>query len=301
MVRCSGGTVALLTAATAIPVLLVAQDDQLRRAFEGKTVVLKLDMPGDDSGISIYPLREDPVDYRKVGDAIKRYGAALRKGDEVVVTKVHVKPKLIEFQLGGGGYGAWGDTTSRPSVPSTYVPKSNREKDLERERDGAAGDRRRALDRELSDVRNRREREEARLRIVANRAEIEQRQWEQERRLRSGSRFNLHYPNGVSPEAASPEAIMAALREYVEFSNALPRQSSLQTRQPPKTAPNPAALKKGMSEEEVDSVLGGPPQSRRNSEAGGLPMVNATYDLPGSSVTAQFVNGVLARFTISSK
>ena len=290
-------------AALLLPVLLVAQDEPLRRAFEGKTVVVNIDMPGDDGGVSLYPQREDPVDFRKIGDAIKRYGTALRKGDEVVVTKVHLKPKLIEFQLGGGGFGSWSDTAGRPTVPNTYVSKSNREKDLEKEREGATGDRRKSLDRELDSYRRDRSREENRLRAIASRAQIEQQEWERERRLRSGSRFNLHYSNGVPSEASTPEAIMATLREFVTFPGTDRRgqrqqEQSLRTR--PAPAADPSALKKGMSEEEVEAVLGRP-QSRKTSEAAGLPMVNASYDLPGSSVTAQFVNGVLAKFTISSK
>lgn len=272
------------------------QDTPLRRAFEGKTVAVKIDMPGDDSGIDLYPLREDPVDYRKIGDAIKRYGPALRKGDEVTVTKVHVKAKLIEFQLGGGGFGTWSDTSSRPSVPNTYIGKSTRESDLEKERDGSTGDRRKSLDREIDMLRRDRQREETRLRVIADRARIEQQEWEQARRMRSGSRFNLHYPNGVSAEAATPEVIMAALRAFVDFGP--------MTGSPPRSRPapaNPAALKKGMSEEEVNQLLGGAPQERRTSEAAGLPMVNATYNLPDSTVTAQFVNGVLAKFSIASK
>jgi len=207
--------------------------------------------------------------------------------------------------LGGGGYGSWGDTAGRPIVPSTYVPKSNREKDLEKDREAASGDQRRRLDRELDDLRRARQREESRLRMIANRAEIEAREWEQQRRLRSGSRFNLHHPNGVPPSLTTPEAIMSALDEFVDFSRTGPprgAQQSLSTRPPdPTTAvADASSLRKGMSEQEVDRLLGAP-QSRKISDAAGLPLVNATYELPASTVTAQFVNGVLAKFTISSK
>ncbi len=108
------GLGAALGAIVLFPAGAFAQDEALRRAFEGKTVVVKLDMPGDDGGINLFPDREDPVDFRKIGDAIKHYGASLRKGDEVMVTKVHLKPKLIEFQLGGGGFGSFGDMAGAP-------------------------------------------------------------------------------------------------------------------------------------------------------------------------------------------
>ncbi len=292
---------AALAAALTFSSLAPAQDEPLRRAFEGKTVIVKLDMPGDDGGINLYPQREDPLDFRKIGEALKRYGTALRKGDEVTVTKVHLKPKLIEFQLGGGGFGSFGDMTGRPPVPSTIVSKSNRERDLEKERNSATGDRRKSLDREVDYLRRDREREENRLRAIAGRAQIEQQDWEQARRLRSGSRFNLHYPTGVPPEAATPEAIMAALAEHVDFSPMGSRRSqSSSLRSRPEPIANPAALKKGMSEDEVENLLGRA-QTRKTGEAAGLPMINATYDLPETTVTAQFVNGVLAKFVITTK
>jgi hypothetical protein len=200
-----------------LPLLASAQDEPLRRAVEGKTVVVKLDMPGDDGGISVYPEREDRVDFRKVGDAIKRYGAALRRGDEVMVTKVHLKPKVIEFQLGGGGFGAWGDNWNRPSVPSTTVSKSQRQKDLEKSRSGASAAERARIDHEIDSLERRRQHEASARRSDEARAKNVAEEWEAEKRLRSGSRFNLQYPNGVPPEAATPEAIMSALREYVDF------------------------------------------------------------------------------------
>lgn len=283
-----------------LPFLLTAQDAHLRRAFEGKTVRVKIDMPGDDGGINVYPQREDRVDWRRTGDALKRYGISLRKGDEATVTKVHVKPKLIEFQLNGGGYGSWGDTAGKPSVPNTYVSKSSRERDLEKQRSSATGDRRRDIDRDLDYLRRDREREESRLRSMASRAQIAADEWERDRRLRSGSRFNLHYPEGVSPEAASPESIMAALAEFVDFDDRGPlteeRQTTLRTR----NHDGPAALKKGMTEAEVSDILGNP-RMRKTTEAAGLPIVEATYDSADSVIQAQFANGVLARFTISSK
>ncbi|MBM3796658.1 MAG: hypothetical protein FJW31_21970 [Acidobacteria bacterium] len=285
---------------TLLPFLAAAQDAHLRRAFEGKTVRVKIDMPGDDGGINVYPQREDRVDWRRVGDAIKRYGAALRKGDEATVTKVHIKPKLIEFQLNGGGFGSWSDTAGRPSVPNTYVSKSSRERDLEKQRNNASGDRRRDLDREIDYLRRDREREETRLRAIGGRVEVEAQEWERERRLRSGSRFNLHYPKGVSPEAASPEAIIAAVAEFVDFGEGATagndrRQPALRTR-----GDGAAALKKGLTEAEVTDLLG-EPRTRKTTQAAGLPIVEASYESADSVIQTQFANGVLARFTISSK
>ena len=76
----------------------------LEAHFEGTHVQVKMDMPGDNNGVDVWPHREIPVDFTRVGNRLRRFGVALRKGDSVMVTKIRVKKKLIEFQLGGGGY-----------------------------------------------------------------------------------------------------------------------------------------------------------------------------------------------------
>jgi hypothetical protein len=63
---------------------------------------------------------------------LKRYGTAIRRGDEVLVTKIKLKSDPIEFQLGGGGYGTFGDDTS-PYVSAEAAPKTERERNLERD------------------------------------------------------------------------------------------------------------------------------------------------------------------------
>ncbi len=178
-------------------------------------------------------------------------------------------------------------------MPSTYVRKSRREEDLEKERSGATGDQRKRIERRLDDERRDRQREESRRRSIVGSAQTERDEWIQAKRLRAGSRFNLHYPNGVTPEAAMPESIMAALREYVDF----PR---------PGPSPNSGArvysrtLEKGMREDEVAHALGHP-SSRKVSEDGGLTLVNSTYEVRDSTISVQFANGVVVKFGLISK
>ena len=52
------------TALGLVPLLLIAQDEQLEQAFEGKRVIVKADMPGDDSGIKVYPQQAKPIESR---------------------------------------------------------------------------------------------------------------------------------------------------------------------------------------------------------------------------------------------
>jgi hypothetical protein len=104
----------------------------LKQHFEGKTVTMKLAMPGTEDGVDIYPMADPPLDYPRYADRLKGYGTAIKSGESVMITKIKVKSKLIEFQLGGGGYGTSGDETSS-SVSVSSAPKTKREKNLEAE------------------------------------------------------------------------------------------------------------------------------------------------------------------------
>jgi hypothetical protein len=103
----------------------------LKEYFEGKTVTCKLALPGTEDGVDIYPGTARPLDYPRYADRLKDYGTAVRSGEPVTVTKIRVKSKHIEFQLGGGGYGTFGDETSSNVSPQA-APKTKREKNLRR-------------------------------------------------------------------------------------------------------------------------------------------------------------------------
>src|SRR6267143_1838162 len=83
----------------------------LKRYFEGKHVTLMMDMPATKDGVNVYPEREQPLNYSEYANRLKQHGASVRRGEQIMVTKVKVKDKHIEFQLGGGGYGTAGDET----------------------------------------------------------------------------------------------------------------------------------------------------------------------------------------------
>jgi len=197
----------------------LAQDEMtLRKFFEGKNVAVKLDMPGDNSGVDVYPGAEMPVEFPVVAKRIRKYGVALREGDSVKVTEVKVKDKLIEFQLGGGGFGSWGDRWGLPSVPSNSG-ESSEERAIKREISRTKDpDRKRSLQRQLDSARRRRYREQDRDRDRVELAKMERARVEQDRRERSGSRFNLRFERGVPARALTPNGLMEILAEYVDFS-----------------------------------------------------------------------------------
>jgi hypothetical protein len=267
----------------------------LRSYFEGRTVRLRIDMPGSEQGVDVYPDSRHPVDFPRHASRLKSFGTAVRRGDEVQITKLKVKNDLIEFQLGGGGFGTFGDDDSPTvSVPST--PKSTREKNLEKDLQRATDAKaKRQIREELDDLRRDREREDARNRASAAQAEEIKAANIRQRRLEGGSRFNLRFANSVPREALSPDWIMQALAEYVDFTP---------MRGDPDDPPTPGgdtieALRKGLTAAEVDDLLGRPVAIADRKE-GTLAVSTSIYHSATRKVTAEFVEGVLVRFTITS-
>lgn len=283
--------VALLIA----PVAVHAQSEAaLKQYFEGRTVRVKLAMPGTEDGVDVYPGTARPLDFSRHADRLKDYGTALRPGDEAMVTRVKVKSKLIEFQLDGGGYGTSGDETST-SISVASVPKTKREQNLEgelkRESDPA---RRREIKEELDDLKADRAREDARNRAAVAEAEETRKANIRQRRLEGGSRFNIRFKDRVPASALAPDAVRAALAAYVEFPDAA---APAESRDP---VPSPGGLpRKGMQVDEVDRLLGEPRQTKQRME-GKLTVTTRIYDASIGRVTAEFVEGVLIRYTLTS-
>ena len=271
----------------------------LKEYFEGRTVSPKLAMPGTEDGVDVYPGSPRPIDYSRYASRLKEYGTAIRAGEPVTVTKVRIKSKHIEFQLGGGGYGTFGEETSS-GVSVTPAPVTKREKNLDaelkRETDPA---RKRAMKEELDDLKSAREREDARNRSAVAEAQEHRKQNIRQRRMEGGSRFNLRYQDRVPAEALYPEAVIAALAQYVDFGQLLPGGDGRAVAS--RAAPHaPGTLHKGMLLHEANAALGTPLANSERKE-GNLKVVQRTYSSPLGLVTAEFVEGVLIRYTVTSE
>jgi hypothetical protein len=296
-------TLACLAAVAAAPAYAQQGEAELRDFFEGKSVRVKMDMPATQLGIDVHADARRPIDLTEYSRRVKNNGIAIRNGESVLVTRVRVKDKLIEFQLAGGGYGTFGDDTSGTvSVPS--VPKSRRERDLEKlVRAETNPDRKRRLQRELDDLREDRAREDRRNEAAAAAASEAKKARIANDRLHSGSRFNIRYPDRVPP-GLGPDGVMRALAEYVDFPFATDRPESA----PPAASPEPrrpiagsGAISKGMTLAEVEQALGSRPEKTSDRKEGTLTVVTAVYSRADQRITAEFVEGVLIRYSISSR
>jgi len=82
---------------------------ELERYFVGRQVMVEIDMPATKDGIDVYPERGGWLDNDRYIDRLKDHGVAIVSGQVETITKVKVKGRHIEVQLGGGGYGTFGD------------------------------------------------------------------------------------------------------------------------------------------------------------------------------------------------
>lgn len=293
----------LLGAATA-----AAQTEaDLKQHFEGRHVTLKIDLPATKDGVNVYPESERPLDYSEYAAKLKRHGASIRRGDAAMITKIKVKGRHVEFQLDGGGYGTFGDETdSHVYVPS--AGKSRREKRLEEElkRESEPARRRRLKD-EIESLRRDRDREDRLNQAVAEQAEEAKRARIEEKALRGGGRFNVHF-TALDSGALTPAAIREALRRYVDFSEEEGEGEGVLLRTAP-AAPEPRVvsvgprttfLKEGLGENEVLRLLGSPSLTLR--AAGGPSSV--THEFPrgeGRVLVAEFKDGVLVNSRTESR
>lgn len=295
-----------LTVAPCATVLLLAlvapadaQDEAaLRSFFEGRRATLKIDMPASAEGVDVRVDSNRPIDYQRYGDRLKTYGTSIKAGESSIVTLVKVKKDLIEFQLGGGGFGTFGDDSST-SVYLPSVEKSNREKQLEKRiKEETESDRKRRLQRELDDLRDERERENQRIEV--QRIELQERRKERIawQRMKGGSRFNLRYTDRV-PVGITPQEVLAALAGYLDVMAVAPRAETNVIR----AAPEPngdAFLRRGMTRGDAERAFGNPVESSTRRE-GTLEVTTLVFVRGQQRITAEFVEDVLVRYTLTSR
>ncbi|MBS1810111.1 MAG: hypothetical protein JST84_27725 [Acidobacteria bacterium] len=274
---------------------------QLQQAFEGKTVLVKIDMPATHQGIDLYPERNRPTDFDAYSKRLKNFGISIRNGDTAMITKVRLKDKNIEFQLGGGGYGTAGDETDT-GTNFTSAPKSRREKDLEEALKQETDSRRRKeLQDDLNYERRQREREDNRNRAIAEDAAEAKRERIARKRLEGGSRFNIWFEQKIQPASITPAAVMEILSEYVEFSG---RASN----RPEDTRPTAALfnpevllrLRKGLTRNDVEALLGRPMRVSEKGDASNRIIV-WYYQVEDRDVQIELFEDVLVRYAITSR
>ena len=274
---------------------LQAQNEAvLRQAFEGKVVAVKIDMPATQQGVDVYPLDQAPIDFREVAQRLKDNSTALKMGQQVMVTKVVVKKNShIEFQLGGGGYGTFGDNTST-DVSVVNQSETKAEKALRDSIKYAPGPtKRKQFEKELASLREERERENARAAAEAHQAQSVMEANLRAKRAESGSRFHVRYRNGIPGDALTTDGLMRALAQYIDFGSAPSAASSGSG-----SGKAYISLRKGLLLDEVETLLG-PAATASETKEGTLTVLKRTYRKDGQKISASFINAVLIDFAIT--
>ncbi len=261
--------------------------------------VVRIDMPAHKNGVDVHPERAQPINYSKYARRLKEHGTALRPGDRVMITKVKLKERHIEFQLGGGGYGTFGDESGY--VSPNYQHPSKRERKLEKaiktEKDP---EKRAELERERDELKRERERANELQEVVASAATEQAKTRVRTMALDAGSRFNIRYESPLTPAVTTPESVMAALAAYLEF----PAESfgvasaSLTASASPATDPI-LELRKGLVWDEVVALLGQPTAVWERME-GTLKVSICSFADGDRRVEAEFVEEVLIRYSVAA-
>jgi hypothetical protein len=312
MLRAANFFLAASLALMALPGPLPAQSAaDVQNYFQGKQVQLKIDMPGSQQGVDLRFDRGTPMDWKQYSSRLKKFGVAIPKDARSTVTTITVKKDLIEFQLDGGGFGTFGDDTNT-TVNATPVEKSNYEKQLERDIANTDDpDQKRQLQRDLDRERDRRQRQDnANQRDAQIASQIKSQQVAQNR-VQGGSRFNLRWSGSIPVEQLTPDAVMKLLAPYVDFSDS-PQAGPPGSPQNEQPAGNSVAangdagsptgqLKRGMLMTDVTNLLGQGRQLSESVSPEGLKTQIFEY-LPGDRrVEVTYVDGLVVRFSISSR
>ncbi len=283
------------------PIALAQSDVALQQFFNGKEVMVKLDMPGTQKGADIQ-VDGAGLNWRELGNRLKQFGVGIPKGAEARVTAIVVKKDRIEFQLDGGGFGTFGDDSNTHVLAHT-TPKSNYEKRLEDQLASTTDpDQKRRLQRDLDRERDRRMHEDAANRRAAQVASQIKAEQVMHNRTQGGSRFNLRWNGKVPADQLTPDAIMAALSKYVDF-NVAPDASQPAAMQPgmqPGAQYSNAQIQNGMTMDQVANVFGPGHVSSQQVSPNGMNTVEMDYSNRDTGVHVTYVNGVVVRYSIQS-
>jgi len=134
------------------------------------------------------------------------------------------------------------------------------------------------------------------------------------KRQQGGSRFNIRMDTRKMGDSLTPQVIESALAQYVSFSGDAAGASAgghpnaagpggdpaLAVRPADQGADQASGLKKGMTREQVEALYGPAVEAHDRTE-NGMSMTSCTYQSKDERVQADFVNGVLVQYSVSSR
>jgi hypothetical protein len=189
------------------------------KAFTGKRVILKIDMPATLKGVDVWP--EKPVvPDPKLRGRKKAFGVSLNKNTGATVTDVLIAVNQIGFLLEGGGFGTSEDMQPFPlPVKLPLTPKSDTEIRLEIAiKDPKNRSRIPYLNERLIELRNARRIIDQKNSSDYNKALKSRLGKIQKASSKRGSRFNIRLKK-IDISSVTPDDVMKWLEYYVDFSS----------------------------------------------------------------------------------
>ena len=273
-----------------LPAFIHAQSEVLlKKSLEGRRVEVLIEMPAYKDGIDLEIYKDQPIDFDEYGERITKHGIAIYPGDIVMITRIKKKNYHLEFQLAGGGFGTFGDPF--PYVARQYVPKSEREEQLEELLDANPDkENKERWEKELKSLQHERKKEQERL--DSEKALIEERKKMEiaQLKLSSGSRFNIRFNRKVTEEDLTEENLMQWLEDYVNFQPSGERQYD----------EAPLAIKKGLLWSDISSLLGSPVSMMTKSDCG-LEVKEYIFVKGGNRYLITLVENVVVKYSIHSE
>ena len=276
-----------------LSVALTAQNEQaLKNFFEGKKIIPVIDLPASTQGINIYPEKTPQLNYGDYGNDLKEYSVGVYSNESIIITKVVVKKNHIRFELGGGGYGGFWDESDYVSAPR--VAKSSREEELEsliKEESNAS--RKKELRDQLDFEKKKRQEEQSRIDFEAEQAREVKRLRIAEKRAKAGSRIHIRYDRKIISKDLNIDLILDQLSEF-----AVLEENGIVENAP--SAEPKKEIRKGMSWNDANIYLGMPTQASTDNQCD-LTIMTCQYEKGNEIIEAKFVEGILVRYSISSK
>ena len=157
---------------------------------------------------------------------------------------------------------------------------------------------------ELDRLRRDRERGERENRAESEQAQALEKQRLGDKALMGGSRFNIHFPDGVPSNALTAEAVRAALEKYVDFRAPEVGVAALETRDVDRARGRDEegirGLRKGATMNQVAELYGTAISTSQRTDCGWNVTMNK-YRKGTQRVEATFIEGVLVRYTLSEE
>ena len=188
---------------------------RLMQAFQGKNVVVLLDMPATNKGVDV--VAGSSIDREKYQKRLKTYGTAIMNGRTAAITAIKVTKDEIVLELAGGGAAEIDPVKLAGPEPGVTASSSreNHARSQVNRTDPAAGTYGNANSTLRYEASKRNQEDALKLSEYRARRDLAVQKARREA-LQKGSRFVVKFDR-LDTAAVTPDELKRALADYVQF------------------------------------------------------------------------------------